>query len=40
MCVRVRGQNGQDEGNKRNEGDADIHGTAVKVLIEPFAVKP
>jgi len=38
MCVRVRGQNGQDDGNKRNKGNAEIHGTAVKVLIGPFPV--
>ena len=25
MCVRVRGQKGQDEGNKRNKGDAEVH---------------
>ena len=39
MCVRVRSQNGQDDGNKRNEGNADIHGrAAVKLLIGTPAV--
>ncbi len=34
MCVRVRGQNGQDDGNKRNEGNAEIHNeTGEKLLI-------
>ncbi len=34
MCVRVRGQKGQDDGNKRNEGNAEIHKEAgVKLLI-------
>ena len=38
MCVRVRGQNGQDDGNKRNKSNAEIHGTAVKLLIGLFPV--
>lgn len=32
-CVRVRGQQGQDDGNKRNKGDVEDHGEAQKLLI-------
>ena len=38
MCVRVRGQKGQDDGNKRKKGGVENHGDAQKVLIGLFAV--
>lgn len=40
MCVRVRGQKGQDDGNKRNEGDADVHLSAATVENAPRPVNP
>ena len=38
MWVEVHGQKGQDDGNKCNKGDVDVHGSAVKLLIGPMPV--
>jgi len=38
MGIEVRGQKGQDGGNKRNKGDAEVHEEAVKLLIGTRAV--
>ena len=38
MCVRVRGQQGQDDGNKRKKGDVEDHREAQKLLIGQFGV--
>ena len=36
MYVRVRGQQGQDDGDKRNEGEAEVHNKqAAKLLAVP-----
>ena len=37
-CVRVRGQQGQDDGNKRKKGDVEEHEGAPKLLMGLFAV--
>ncbi len=36
MCVRVRGQKGQDDGNKGKQGEAEIH-LRTRKLLEPNA---
>jgi hypothetical protein len=40
MCVGVRGQKGQDDGNKRNKGNADVHLRAATLENAPGPVNP
>jgi hypothetical protein len=39
MCIEVRGQKGQDDGNKHNKGDVG-HENDVTLLIGPIPVNP